>query len=254
MQFVGPLPAEIDPYIDQNGLVSGERAPRNPSGNGIMFTSEWMLILQFFYPDMVDPWLRFQEIIDKKLTVASGIYRRSPAGQQFASDPARWDDYIALAAASARAGNRKFAQEILEAGRARRFLWGPFRLRYYYPGDGAMTGRDPKAWFGRSPSMIAHLRWAAGETPSWFERLVWSCGVYFAGSSDPIQQDPWRITYLMIQTARPGWLERLAIRKWEARLRQAWPKGIGDVRGYYFRDWSHPNARYAVDVKLESMK
>lgn len=260
---LGPKPEEIGPYLDRNGLVTGVSAAKNvtrsPSGNSVMLTSEWMLILHFFYPDMLGPWFEFQRVVDQRLTIDRGIFRRNPVGEPFAEDPMSWDDYVGLAAASAVVGNRAYAKEILAAGRQRRFVWGPLRLPYYYPADGSLEGGEARAWFGRSPSMIAHLKWCAGEIPNVTERLAWAAGIAFAGSKNPVAQDPWRITYLMIQARRASeeplsWLEKLAIRTWAQELKKSWSRGMYDVRGWYFRDYDHPLARYAVDVNPADMQ
>jgi hypothetical protein len=222
----------IVPYVDSNGLVSGRAG--ETSGNGIMFSAEWVLIL--FGQDELRAGLNslygLKEIVNDKLTIKPGLYRRAPIGQPYSTDVNRWDDYVALARASA-----IHAADIVKYGEEHDWYFAPPGLPF-----------DINAWFGRSPSIVAHFYWCAGLKPPLWQRLIWAWAIATSGWFTPQSQDAWRLSYLMIQAAPDLWPEAWAKEIWKWRFKKHWPGGMRAVRAAYFGDPNHPLSVYAVDL------
>jgi hypothetical protein len=249
-------------YRDRFGFPVDRRGQTEPSGNCLMFLGEEMIIRRDLgRHEAIEDVVRLAELAGL-CEIQPGNYRRTPAGCGFSYDQEGWDDYVGLTAAATVMIDhepvvclRLFAMisAIVLFGEKHFFRWGPFRFRNAWPTPPGLVApdetKDARAWFGRYPQFMAHLRWCSGGKPNLFQRLVWCWSVAFAGFFDRDGQDPWRLTYLLVRArrSRPGaWLpERLAERIWRFRFLKRWPGGIGEVRAAYFQDVNHPLAKYA---------
>jgi hypothetical protein len=250
----------IQPYLDKYGMVSGPINPTSPSGNCIMFTSEWIIALrEKKFSDAADNvW--FSKNLEL-MSFAKGWYARTPFGEPFHDDPIAWDDLVGLATWSA-GWNNAHAIELLNFLRNTEFKWGPFSLRYYYPAgpkrvkkteEGGEWELDDyhnvKRWIGRNPAMPAHFQFAAGLKPNFIRRLCWAVAIATSGFRNEQGQDPWRLSYLMIK-ARPRGRGICAVAEWiwKKRFRKAWPGGLRQCRAVYFGgEAPHPLAVYAEE-------
>jgi hypothetical protein len=240
------------------GLLTDNPRPLGPVGNGLMFTCEAAIVLKergMLTDHDERTWWRAVGFCRRD----EGWFTRAPVGNEpHYSDPERWDDYVAIAAASAVLGKPAFAVEIYWFGL--RSFYRPFprfpwiKFAGYWPQEPGYRSDDIQCWFWRSPSMRAHFEMCAGRRPWFWNRAVWAIGVAFTGWREPRGQDPWRLTELMVKAIPsverlgcfPYPLLRLAARIRKRRLLKHWPAkdgvaaGMPAVRAAYFQDANHP--------------
>lgn len=229
---------------ESRGYVTGTRGPRHPAGNSLLYTAEKYFALHRAGALRKSDQAVFEDLVAICKT-EPGVLRRTPAGYPFAWDVEGHDDYIGVMAASQLLGTSD-ALQILHHGEETKYVTGPIEWPFYYSiFDQEETTQDPRAWLGRFPATIAHFYYANNTNPPWINGLAWTFTIATAGLQDPTAQDPWLLSWLMIQSrSNPGWLDRIAISYWRKRLKAAYPGGIGDVFARYFNDAGHPLAVY----------
>lgn len=228
--FLIPLVAQAN-FSDYEtaGYLTGELHPEHPAGNSLLFSSEKIVKLKeanlTIWKDIPD----FSFLVGK-CRVEAGLYRRTPLGQPFSQDEEAQDDYIGIAAASY-ALNTAEKTEIYNYAMANDWYFSIKKERSW------------STWLGRYPAFRAHIKWAAGITPSYFERVAWAVTIATAGLWEPTAQDPWILSWLMVRTMdHRSLLPDLAVRVWEWRLKRQWGS-IEAVFARYFNDPLHPLAQ-----------
>jgi hypothetical protein len=241
-------------YTDAAGLIQGQKG--QSSGNALLFTAEYMLLLY------IRGWLKPEDVARFQAIALScqhepGLYQRHPTA--YVNDQEGVDDYIGIAAASCLTG-LPLAQEILDYGQSHKFSWGPFKLPYYYRNERPEVDTDVRAWFGRQLSTIAHLHFAAGRKPKALHTLAWTYAVGSAGFGKQPKaeggQDAYILSWLLIETYRAATRLNndltdpacdLAVELYTWRFKRAWPGGMNEVFATYFANPEHPLARCFED-------
>lgn len=217
------------PSYEYQGFLTGELHPKQAAGNSLLFSSEKIAYLHdrnlIIWKDVND----FYDLM-KSCQIEFGLLRRTPAGTPFSEDEEAQDDYIGVSAASYLL-NTSHAQEILNYG---------IRHDFYYSIHGL---RDWAIWFGRYPAFLAHIKWAAGIEPSYFQKFAWAVTIATSGILHPEAQDPWILSWLMIKTMNGrSLLPRLAAAFWNWRMTRQWGT-LEAVFARYFGDARHPLAQ-----------
>lgn len=230
--------------------LSGEFNPKNASGNSLLCTAqEFIALTQNDAGDDRDLYIFHKVIRDR--SIGPGLYARTPKGTPFSDDQISHDDLYGVVAIDSR-----IALGVFVSAYSRKFRWAPFGflgwnsftigLPYYYPTGRDINGdRDVRAWMGRFPGLIAHLRIAAGVGVWPWNSLAWAWSVGIGPTAT--NQDSWMLTWVMIwSNEHPTWLQRRAIARWRRRLVEFYPGGIKDVFGAYFGGTiKHPLAVWA---------
>lgn len=202
-------------YTNSLGFLSN--SPAGSSGNDLLFSCEAAIIRS-----KLGAWSKEDQSALEKAVLdhsyrEAGLYGRP--GKPWCNDQEGFDDYIGVLAWSAKFDKGLRALRVLLYGQRNKFDWKGFRLPYYYRTEHPYTEDDKRAWFGRSPSFVAHLYWSAGLKPGWFYRLAWAISV--ATSGNLYSKDPWILSWLLVEVAQDkGLLERLATRIFKYRLRK----------------------------------
>jgi hypothetical protein len=212
--------ADFKAYTNALGFVSNK--PNGSTGNDLLYSCEAAVIRK-----QINAWTDADQAALEAAIVAHaqsepGLYAR-PGWKQDEEQP---DDYYGVAAFS-----RDDAKKVLQY--AHRHCW-------YFKTSAAAKWYEPAFW--RFPAFMCHEKWAAGEKPNYFLRLVWTASVAFSGSKT--NQDPWMLNYLLVVTAGDkGLLERIATRMYFRRLTKTWGS-LKNVFAAYFGDSNHPLAKY----------
>ena len=239
-------------YQDAIGLVAPAKCPpaaHNPSGNGICYLGEYMMILHRRHEMDDQLAAEFIRTISACM-VQDGLLER---GILWEGEIESVDDYYGFAAGCVATDNDGLAEMVIEWG------WRHF---------GSFNDKDKhgwtfKSWLWRQPQLMFALYMAAKKGPSWYKpwtwwllpHLLWTIGVlYFACSlAAPTNWDSWRLTWLLATATEGNWLCRMAAKRWYTRLHKAFPGNPdepGGMRqlaqeGYYEK--GHPFSRYWVD-------
>lgn len=190
--------SEFHEYTDRYGLihsvkVNSDKAPSTQ--NPLLYTSEAYILFALSGLNLMEV-KPFGSIV-KQCEIEPGLYKRHPE----CDDQEAHDDYTGLCAASAITADRGIAKNILNYGR-NNITWFMkiIPLRYVYLNS--PTGNLRKAWLGRMPQTVAHIRWAAGETPNLFQRLWWAAAIAKSAFGSGEDSDNWTLSWLLIQTYR----------------------------------------------------
>lgn len=237
-----------------NGLIHDSTG--GISGNGLLYTAEWVLALSNLSLLSPSNRIKFVGAYNSHMRI-EGLMMRTPSNAFGQEGP---DDYFGVAAASKVLDHGTLAKAILEYGKkgATQFDLTPTERRdikkekiLFYTLKILGLGRikyvfnnlDPslfnaRAWLGRFPHLIAHLKFAAGITPTWFEYAYWCLALLKKEHAE--DYDRWILPYLMTQTAKDrGLIARFVIGIWNKRATKAF--GTVDKLFYaYFRDKDHP--------------
>jgi hypothetical protein len=228
-------------YVDSVGLVQNKKHPGDEcaSGNGLLYTGVAAVILHD--RDVLDA---FSPLFTSALATCEkwpGLYIRHPK----CADQEAGDDYYGIGAASYYLASGA-AQRVLSRGTRFPFRYcGVIPLPFYYPNENQDPAHfDSRAWLGRFPALIAHLRYSAGYHPGLFAGLIHALSIAFS---------PWRnedepiLSWLMIRVAYPqSWAVRLASKWFQRRLLKKYPRGMKDVFTRYFGE-AHPIAQHAKE-------
>lgn len=212
-------------FIDSNGLISPDG---NTSGNGIRYTAEYMLGLQFRgLRDHIDDHTYFP-VIDSCM-LKTGLFSRTPDKKTAQQGP---DDYIALIHMG-KVLHQKYHKWIMQYALDNEWIF----LNAEHVGVGTIKS----AWLGRFPQFRAHLKYANNVVPTLFERIVWAWSV--AISPKAKDQDSWMLSWHLKRIGEiKGKLERCAANVWEWRLKRNYPNGLGSILASYFGNPAHPTA------------
>lgn len=228
-----------DNYLDSNGLVAPARCPpgaHNPSGNGICYTGEYMVLLRLL--GEMDARLEtdfFHSI--SNCFVEPGLLER---GILWTGEQESVDDYYGFAAGCVATDHPELAEMVVDYGWAH---FGSFNDRT--PGKWTLV-----SWLWRQPQLVFALYAAAGRAPKWYNPLTWwlyPLEVYTAAiiatsctRADARDWDARRLSWLLIHTVSPvSLLCRLASSSWYSRLFRTYPRGMKDVAGGYYQP-GHP--------------
>jgi hypothetical protein len=211
---------EIKSWTDADGLVSHSRTfpgQRNASGNGLLYTSLYYILLSRLGLLSRDDRDTFASII-VNCQVDGGLLKRGPIHP----DQEGPDDYIGVLAAS-KVINVDIARRILF--RARRWLPIPWHMNNTSPGslfypDGRFNF---SAIFLRFPALICHAYECAGFRPNPFLRLCRAVVLWLSGRGRrSASQDEWVLSWLILSSiGEPNAIEKMVIENWEKRLSQS---------------------------------
>lgn len=201
-------------YETSDGYLTGHRNPENPDGNSLLFSAEKLFVLDMLGQLEAVDTIVYSRLL-KKCEVTPGVYTRTPPLKPYWSDAESQDDYIGIIAAS----------KLLGLG-IENDVWGA----------------DLPLQLWRFPGLYAHGVLSVGQ--DWFfERALWDGVIWTSGRWDAANQDPWALSWLMIETR--GNLDSWVVHDWKVRLRNQWPNGgLGEVFARYFNDPNHPLAKY----------
>jgi hypothetical protein len=225
-----------DGYTDANGLVSPHRCSPlevNPSGNGVMYTGELMMMLALRGEiDFEDD----ESFVDAMRTcqVEPGLLKRGP-GYRDQEGP---DDYYGFAAGCVATDAITLADNVVDYGLAN---------------FGSFNNEDPGKWtwksfLWRQPQLICALYAAADRAPIWIFPLRLYTAAVIATSCmlAPLEDtDARRLSWLLLHTMRrTSLLCRAAGWFWNRRLRKHYgPEGMRAVARVYY-EAGHPFAKY----------
>lgn len=249
-------------YTDSFGLIQPESGnPAGTSGNGVLYTAQ--AIVAFHDNDELTQLdsLRFDSTL-QACEKEPGLLMRAPAGKDDQEGP---DDYVGIGLASSYNDDGEQAKRVIAYGQNRCITFDPLAedayklklskiifkvlmvlslgrgIRYVYnnshPGKFTLS-----AWLGRQPALIAHLKIAAGVTPTLLERLFWCAGFWIAPKKE--NHDGWILSWCRARSWRKrGLLEKFSVWLWMRKFRKAWGNP-GDLLAAYFANPNHPNAVY----------
>jgi hypothetical protein len=247
-------------YFDQYGLM--QPGPSVSSGNGLLFTAEYIMALMF--NNELDEEERQRLIkVYNSCELEPGLLMRSPIGAPFNQDQEGPDDYVGAAAASyflrdslaeriLKYGNEKgaykYADEYEEPDRREesRLFWGLKSLGGTLRIDYVYNNIHPEyftlsSYLGRQISLLCHLKFAAGEIPTETEKWFWCRAVEDGADAKKEDHDSWILSWLLVRTMdeRDPNCNEVAT-YWKEKLQQTWPGGIGEVLCAYFQNQDHP--------------
>jgi hypothetical protein len=244
------LSKEIKPYrcldnLVHNRICAGER---NPSGNGLLTTSIYYILRvirsEFTEVDALEMLPVFTAC---RAFGIPGLFNRAPTHP----DQEGPDDYVGLGACSSFTGFRGIAQDILTCGRDRPFALGFLKLYFNFCNLTPQIVLHRDSWLGRQGQLVAHFRFAAGETPSWWQKLWWAAAVATSAFAHKEDQDAWMLSWLLCVAAPkdPGFLCRWARRYWFKKMSATFPDhGIREpLQKSLMDDPNHPLVRYWPD-------
>lgn len=251
------LRSDIKKYIDADGLVSPTptfEGQRYASGNGVLYTSEYMLKLAFqpiseetLHNALEMPIMGDLTYGDAKVYTDTirrcmdvpGLLNRAP-GHPDQEGP---DDYVGLGAGLAVCGTteaRNIAKDVLAYGR---------KHLGYFKNSPRLPRFSLKPLIWRQVQLITHFKYAAGEVPNAFLRIIWSVVVALGGKNKPAHDsDSFILTDLLIMTrllsAIPlSWYEKKAIELFNKRVVEVHgDKGLNGAYAAHFGE--HPLSRY----------
>lgn len=246
------IKSEMTPFIDVNGLVSPNRD--GPSDNGVMFTAEYLLMLERLDELDYDTAKRFRRKI-RACFKEPGLLMRRPDNFGGQDGP---DNMLGLAIASQvlgrRMGGDEMASEVMIYGLDH---WGAFNNI-----DGKWT---TQSFLWRQPQLVGALMCGVMQQArlvnlSRFQRAtLWLFARPFllcaalsifvsCRGTDPGETDPRRLSWLLIQaTFNHSWLCRVASRGWYERLYRDYSSaGMKAVARIYY-SVGHPFIKYWVD-------
>lgn len=241
---------DIKTYRDVNGYVCP--APTDPTkgrqcDNSTMFTSESAIIEQKLSISTEEDKNDWQRLINMS-TVVSGLTVRYP--KDTSTDAP--DNLYAILAASEVLGRPEVAKSILDYGK---------RNFGFYTTDNPnhiknAVGKVDWANFQWRQLQMLFAMYTASDTYKWYKFWLWPLNFYtflciLTANSKPTpgQADPWRLSWLLIQsTMNKSTLCKLASKVWFKRLYVSYPNGMKGVAAiYYSPKPNNPFSEYWVD-------
>jgi hypothetical protein len=221
---------DAENYIDPYGLITPNGGP---SGNGLLYTSEWLVALKLKDEISEQDIHKFGKAI-RSCRVAGypALYNRNPSHP----DREAPDDYIGLAAVSSICGYH-FIHQIVDWGNQTNWTYNNLNPEEFHI----------KSWFGRMPQVICHFKFAAGKSPSVLEKIWW-CGTIILSGLRPVKDNNGRcLSWLLVETAKgKSWLCDLVGQWFMDKLNKDYPGGMSQVFTEYFT-FPHPIARILND-------
>lgn len=205
---------DLTPFVDNLGLLSSNGSQ---SSNGILYNSELVILLDHL-GDPAEPYLSF--LVKESDSGLPGLIRRSSQNTDLES----FSDYIGYCAV-----HREMAYRVYRYG-----------IDHYWVFNNVKPGGFSwKAWLGRSPAFVAHVKASAGLRLGLLSQLAWCFTVLCAG----ISRDSWILSGLMCLGARrKSWLMSWASKVYQTRLNRRFGD-LGTVFGAYFGNPNHPLAK-----------
>lgn len=170
------LKEDILEYMDADGLVAPWKVPsgsRNGSGNGLLYTSLYYILLANKGLVGTPERLAFMDTVLPCQSSQDGVYNRGPVHP----DQEGPDDYIALVAASSILGLKSICWGILTHGIEKPFQLGPLKLYFNYCNITKENVLHRSSWLGRMPQLVAHMKFACGVRVPLWQKLVWCYSV-----------------------------------------------------------------------------
>jgi len=224
--------------VPEDNFPGREGQPCEVSGNGLLYTSEFIIAL--FDNGELNKNIRDElEEIYRSCERLPGLMIRTPV---WVESQEALDDYIGCATASYFIDGGALANRILEYGinfpsakfdetnesEKTRSKWvynllscfGLFKVKRVYnnvtPGNFTLA-----AWLGRFPAVFAHLKFACGKKPTFFEKLFWIISVLFSLFKKNEDNDSFILTWHLTRVAEGKskffdlviWLWRKLMRK-----------------------------------------
>lgn len=231
---------DFESFQDSIGLIQPREGAGKDgscaSGNGLLYTGEACAVMGS------DEISYFRNSFASALNACErypGLFLRHPK----CTDQESVDDYVGIGAASYFLASGH-AERVLERGNRFPFLlFGVLPLRFYYANEG-QSSFDLRAWLGRFPALIAHLRYAAGQPPGFIPSLVHALSIAFSpwkNEDEPI------LSWLMLRVAEnQSGPARMAGKIFRARLVHKYMDGgMKQVFSLYLGNPNHPIAKYA---------
>lgn len=201
------------------------------SQNPVRWTAQYLVaLIMYSYGKNYSPVEEFDRIKSIIPFKERGLLLRDPSSLEQDSI----DNYIAVGFIAS-VISLQIAKDILD--------YGSKHLRFY-----CTNGFTWKGYLGRFPQLFAHLKWALGQEPNWFERMAWYLSVYIGANST--SQDSKILTWFLILVSEDEnnitkWLSK----RFKQKLREQYPHGIGQVLKEYYHDQDdHPDVKYLWDV------
>jgi hypothetical protein len=228
-----------NPYIDKWGLVQPE--PKTTSDNGIRFSVESILAAHVQhsrgYPDSAE--LSFfikQRVLAIKYCESRGLLYRYPN----CLTQEGWDDYYA-ASCMGYFHDKPFALKLYKTGLDN---CGVFRND---PNASIFAKHNnPLLW--RGGALRPHMKHCAGFQLNIFDQLQICLGLKLSSMSK--EQDAKMLMFFVVSAIKGKYsLVDSSIAEWSKKLKEHFPRGIGNVLAQYFHPehCNHPNSEYLMD-------
>lgn len=231
-------------YQDADGLVCNRpcyHTDNNPSGNGVMYLGELMVLLALRKELDARDSKYFWGVMTRVMLIPGLIFRSSTNKEQEGPD-----DYLGFAAGVVATGETFLAEKVLEYG---------------YRHKGSFNNEEPQKWtwksfLWRQPQLFYALLCAAGKNRFWHLPFALYTAAIIATScyNAPLyDQDARRLSFLLIYaTSRSSLLCRLASKVWKKRLyKQYGASGLLTVYAGYF-GLDHPFTKYFPSKEIQN--
>ena len=242
------LREEIQPYIDGNGLVAPHlTGPIKGSDNGVMFTSEYYVMLQKLGQLVSQDLSDFQAKIGQCIT-PEGMLSRVPMGQIDGQEGP--DDYVGVLNGCKQLGNTKIPRTL---------LWATVKYLGFLNNDSPGT-KDAKSFLIRQPQLVAAM--VAAAFPSLWNPLHFACRLlalpFFTAAAisifvscinaPPSDSDARRLSWHLLQTVVPvSIMCKLASLFWWHRVYSVYGSfGMKGVAARYYES-GHPFIKWWQD-------
>lgn len=241
---------EFDLYRDPNRLLQPYKNPNaSASGNGLLYTSEMIIVLDKL--GLINEQERQDfEFVIQACEVAPGLLRRTPTNTDYEAP----DDYFGVIAA-ATVLDHPIRQRILEHGEANPFDCG-FGLKLYYNFNHRQINEvSPRftTWLGRMPHFVAHVKYANDVMPTFIQRFVWnyvvlSKAIFGSQKDNNSWVTPWLMVEVYKRTKHQSWFSDKVVALYQESFRDNWIYGIGTLMGEYFVNISHPLSKWGMGL------
>jgi hypothetical protein len=223
---------KIKPFIDKFGLVTPWPAAQGGSGNGVLYSSEYMIELIDRNEYSLADGQNFVRVI-RSCMPNKGLLLRAP--DDFGNQQ-QVDDYYGLFAALVTLGEHEIAEDIFQYG-----------LKHY----GSFNIKAPYNWTSisflwRQPQLL-YANLCAANRVRWWKFWQLPLAIYSAiiialsNRKSPVNEVNERcIAYMLVRATRPSFLCRLAAKLWQKRIDAMYPRGMRDVYKHYFLPVIHP--------------
>jgi hypothetical protein len=207
---------EIKPYIVRYPYVSN-KIGEQPDGNPILYQAVYLAIKRRFETDFDHDkfWVRdtYQDAMLEPGLISRGSHKKK--------DRQAHDDYIGLVYSSHITGEFTAALDICEYGK--KHNW------FFYTADATWN----KAFFGRMPGFIAHVKLGCRIKLNIFDQIYWFLRVSFSGSESGKQLSFVMVDLYQTQPYRYKILD-WAVARFEKAIKEGYPDLMGSVFGIYY--------------------
>jgi hypothetical protein len=214
-------------YTGASKEVTVDRDPTpNSTGNGVAYRSLYTILCCLAREQEQQDLTDFLECLELREADGPGLYHRNPG------DATRngIDDHLYAAAASCMIDSQK---------RAARAILNHARVHRWHFDDQNPNSLAPAAWLGRYVWFPCFLMLAAGEAPSFGDRMLLSAAMLFLPSKDDAGAILMKFVTARIGLVAGGFCaaaSRRAIRK----MNSLYPGGLSDAAAAYFNRKGEP--------------